>query len=85
MLRTMSLLKYMTVKLFSLTLLEPIDYDSLDLNKLSPEELAKHKKKMDRIYEKNFVKPGDPNFVYDKRKQFISSNNDGLEESWEEE
>ena len=50
--------------------LDPIDYDSLDLNKLSNEELAKHKKKMDKIYEKNFVKPGDPNFVYDKRKQF---------------
>lgn len=66
-------------------LIDPIDYDSLDLNKLSNEELAKHKKKMDRIYEKNFVKPGDPNFVYDKRKQFQMPKNAGLEDSWEEE
>ena len=40
---------------------------------------------MDKIYEKNFVKPGDPNFVYDKRKQFQMPKNAGLEDSWEEE
>ena len=25
---------------------------------------------MDKKYEQNFVKPTDPNFVYDKRKEF---------------
>ena len=68
-------------------MIDNIDYDSLDLNKLSNEEIARHKKRMDMMYEKNFVKPGDPGFVYDKRKQFHmpKNSNSGLEDSWEEE
>ena len=35
------------------------DYQNKNLNKLSDEELAKHKKAMDLEFDKNFVKPGD--------------------------
>jgi len=42
------------------------DYSNLNLNKLSDTELAKHKRAMDKQYNKNFIKPSDPNFVYDK-------------------
>jgi hypothetical protein len=38
---------------------------------------------MDKVYEKNSVKPNDPNFVYDKRIQFKEPAK--VEESWEEE
>jgi hypothetical protein len=42
------------------------EYQNKNLNKLSDEELAKHKKAMDKEFDKNFVKPNDKNFVYDK-------------------
>jgi hypothetical protein len=50
---------------------EPIDikskdYQNKNLNKLSDDELAKHKKAMDKEFDKNFVKPSDNGFVYDK-------------------
>jgi CEP19-like protein len=35
------------------------------------------------MYEKNFVKPNDPNFVYDKRIQFKQPPDAKLDESWE--
>ena len=43
---------------------EPIDikskdYQNKNLNKLGDEELAKHKKAMDKEFDKNFVKPSD--------------------------
>jgi CEP19-like protein len=60
-----------------------VDYNTLNLNKLSDREIQMHKKKMDKQYEKNFVKPNDPNFVYDKRIEFKQPVN--VEESWEEE
>lgn len=60
---------------------DEVDYNSFNLNKLSDMELAKHKKKMDEQYNKNFVKPNDPNFVYDKRINFKQPAN--IEESWE--
>ena len=41
-------------------------YQNRDLNKLSDWELAHEKKKMDKKFDENFVKPGDLNFVYDK-------------------
>lgn len=63
---------------------EEIDYSTLDLNKLPDHEISKHKKKMDQTYERNFVKPNDPNFVYDKRIQFKQASPDEVEESWEE-
>lgn len=42
------------------------EYKNRNLNKLSDFELAKEKKAMDNKFNQNFVKPGDPNFVYDK-------------------
>jgi hypothetical protein len=39
-----------------------IDYNSLNLNKLSDSELKKHKASMDKVYNKNFVGKNDPNF-----------------------
>lgn len=39
---------------------------------------------MEKTYEKNQVKPTDPNFVYDKRKQFTKINNDNADDSWDE-
>lgn len=60
-----------------------VDYDTLDLNKLSDNELKKHKKNMDILYEKNFIKPNDPKFVYDKRMKFQSPSQVNIEDSWE--
>ena len=59
-----------------------VDYDKLDLNKLDDSELNKHKKKMDVLFEKNFIKPNDPKFVYDKRKEFKSTA--VVDESWDD-
>ena len=42
------------------------DYQKMNLNKLSIDELAKHKKAMDKDFEKNYVKPGDSGYQYDK-------------------
>lgn len=47
-----------------------VDYSKFDLNKLSTEELAKHKKKMDEVFLQHQKKPGDPDFVYDVREEF---------------
>mmetsp|Transcript_66541 Transcript_66541/g.187408 ORF Transcript_66541/g.187408 Transcript_66541/m.187408 type:complete len:179 (+) Transcript_66541:98-634(+) len=46
------------------------DYHKTDLNKLSPEELVKHKAKMDLMFFKNQKKPGEPGFVYDVQVDF---------------
>eukprot|EP00347_Sterkiella_histriomuscorum_P023215 403335509 len=64
-----------------------IDYNTYNLNKLSNSELQKHKKKMDKKFDKNFVPPTDPNFVYDKRKEFKPSTtkiSGGGDDSWDE-
>ncbi|XP_051874146.1 centrosomal protein of 19 kDa [Pristis pectinata] len=55
-----------------------------DLNKLDDNELAKKKKIMDELFEKNRRKPNDPEFVYDLEVDFPQ---DGLIEScgWDEE
>ena len=42
----------------------------LDLNKLTPEEVKAHKEKMDHVYEKNIIRPGDADFQYDVRMDF---------------
>jgi lipopolysaccharide export LptBFGC system permease protein LptF len=47
-----------------------VDYQKTNLNKLSKEELDKHKKKMDVVFNKNQKKPGDAEFVYDKQEDF---------------
>lgn len=50
-----------------------IDYSTMNLNKLSTEEIAAHKKKMDEKFNKNQLKPGDAGFQYDKRVEFKKS------------
>ncbi|EAS04489.2 hypothetical protein TTHERM_00616640 (macronuclear) [Tetrahymena thermophila SB210] len=58
-----------------------IDYNNTDLNKLSKEELDKHKAIMDKDFNKNQKKPGDKDFVYDKRQTFVQNE----ENEWDEE
>jgi len=60
---------------------EKIDYNSTNLNKLSKEELQKHKDKMDVLFNKNNKKPGDPGFVYDKQQEFTPKE----ENEWDDE
>lgn len=56
------------------------------MNKLTNEEIAAHKKKMDEKFNKNQLKPGDPGFVYDKRIEFTKKveNDEEEENSWDE-
>jgi len=42
--------------------MKKIDYNSLNLNKLSDMELNRHKEAMDKVYNKNFVGKNDPSF-----------------------
>ena len=63
---------------------EATDYNTLNLNKLSQDEISKHKKIMDKKFDKNFVKAGDPGFVYDKRIEFKKGDAVKIEESWDE-
>jgi hypothetical protein len=37
---------------------------------MTPEEVAKHKKKMDVMFNQNIKKPSDPDYQYDKRVNF---------------
>ena len=60
---------------------EEVDYTKTNLNKLTTEELEKHKKKMDVLFTKNQKKPGDPGFVYDLREEFKPLENN----EWDEE
>ena len=47
-----------------------VDYNTFNLNKLSNEELKKHKDKMEKKFLANAKKPGDAGFVYDKQEEF---------------
>jgi hypothetical protein len=47
-----------------------VDYNTTNLNKLSKDELDKHKKQMDKTFNKNQKKPGDIGFIYDKQEEF---------------
>ena len=49
---------------------DDVDYQTTNLNKLSPEEVQKHKDKMDVLFQQNRKKPGDPGFVYDVQEEF---------------
>ena len=49
---------------------ESIDYGTLDLNKMTPEEVQKHKEKMDVIYKQNIKRPGDAGYTYDVQVDF---------------
>ena len=56
------------------------DLFEMDLNKLTPEEVQKYKRKMDDMYKDNFKRPGDPGFQYDVQKNFEAN----LDASWDE-
>jgi centrosomal protein CEP19 len=43
-------------------LYEKMGYNNLDLNKMTTEEIKKHKLLMDQVYNKNIKRPGDPGF-----------------------
>jgi len=60
---------------------EKLDYNNENLNKLSKEELQKHKSKMDVLFNKNQKKPGQSGFIYDKQEEFIPKD----ENEWDEE
>lgn len=47
-----------------------IDYGTFNLNKLTNEELQKHKDRMDKKFQRNSLKPGDIGYVYDKQEVF---------------
>lgn len=63
-----------------------VDYSTMNLNKLSTEQIAAHKKKMDEKFSKNQLKPGDQGFVYDKRIEFKKSEGGAAKQdtSWDE-
>ena len=52
-----------------------------DLNKLDDYELDKRKADMDKEFEKNRVRPGDEDFVYDKEVDFDAGK---IESGWDE-
>ena len=67
--------------------LSKVDYKNKNLNKLGNEELAKHKRAMDKDFNANQLKPGDAGFQYDKRVDFAKGGRDSPleEDSWGEE
>ncbi|CAD8122107.1 unnamed protein product [Paramecium sonneborni] len=54
-------------------LYQQMGYNQLNLNKMTTEELKKHKQIMESMYNKNSVKPGDKNYKYDVQKDFKPS------------
>ena len=50
--------------------IENVDYQTANLNKLTPEQVQKHKNKMDVVFQKNCKKPGDPGYIYDVQEDF---------------
>ena len=52
-----------------------------DLNKLDDHELNRRKADMDKEFEKNRIRPGDEDFVYDKEVEF---NEGKIESGWDE-
>jgi len=62
------------------------DYKNTNLNKLSDQELAAHKKNMDKGFNKNQLKPGDEGFEYDKRIDFskMAAQHADQDDSWSE-
>ena len=56
-----------------------------DLNKLGGDELKRKKEIMNESFDKNRIKPGDPDFVYDKRVDFEIGLNERVESGWDEE
>lgn len=54
-------------------LYQKMGYNNLNLNKMSTDELKKHKQIMESMYQKNSVKPGDAGYKYDVQKDFRPS------------
>lgn len=52
----------------------------MDLNKLEKEEIDKYKENMEKLFEKNVVKPGDSDYKYDNRKEFMPTK---VDPEWE--
>lgn len=55
------------------------EFEDEDLNKLDTDELKLKKDQMDKYYEKNNIKAGDANFIYDIRRDFDNNVNYGAE------
>lgn len=49
---------------------------NLNLNELENEEIDKYKGEMEKLFKKNSVKEDDPEYVYDKREEFVGKIND---------
>jgi centrosomal protein CEP19 len=56
-----------------------------DLNKLGDDVLQQKKEIMDQTFNKNRIKPGDPEFVYDKQVDFDTNLNEKVESGWDAE
>ena len=57
------------------------EFNDEDLNKLSDEELNEKKNEMNKYFDKNSIKVGDPNYQYDVRKDF---NHEEYAAEWDE-
>lgn len=55
------------------------EFEDEDLNKLDTDELKVKKEQMDKFYDKNNIRVGDSNFIYDIRKDFNNNVNYGAE------
>lgn len=49
---------------------------NLNLNELENEEIDKYKGEMDKIFKQHSIKEDDPDYVYDKREEFVGKIND---------
>lgn len=56
-----------------------------DLNKLGDDVLQRKKEIMDQTFNKNRIKPEDPEFVYDKQVDFDKNINEKVESGWDAE
>ena len=56
--------------------------DDLDLQRIEEAELERYKRQMEEEFEKNAIKPGDPNWVHDKQVDFGDAEEDC---GWDEE
>jgi hypothetical protein len=61
-----------------------VDYNYLNLNKMTDKELNKHKKAMEVEFNKKKIWKDHPEFEYDKRKDFsqLRNNSNEVEEDW---
>ena len=60
------------------------DYANTNLNKCNEEELKAHKANMEKGFQANSVRPGDPGYKYDMRVKYEYDANNAAENSWDE-